>query len=111
VRARARRAGASACVSFSLVGACADMCSVLRKYMEKMRNASILIPMGGIQAMKKLAAIGNGRLMLLVGDKAYSHEVRARCCAASDMLRRAGLTCVTSIFFCLRARGSFGASG
>ena len=46
----------------------------LRAYTSRLRNASILVPIGGITALSNLATMGGGRLLLLAGDKAYNHE-------------------------------------
>ena len=50
------------------------LCSMLRYYVTKHRNASILVPIGGILMMKNLAKLTGGRLLVLCGDKAYAHE-------------------------------------
>lgn len=48
--------------------------NVLRYYVSAGRDASILVPLGGIQMIDTIAHIANGRMMLLAGDKAYNHE-------------------------------------
>lgn len=48
--------------------------TMLRVYASRLRNASLLVPIGGITCFANLAALSSGRLLMLVGDKAYNHE-------------------------------------
>ncbi|RYG41306.1 hypothetical protein EON68_03230, partial [archaeon] len=50
------------------------MQAVLRVYAARLRNASLLIPAGGIRALDTLAALAGGRILMLCGDKAHNHE-------------------------------------
>ncbi len=43
-----------------------------------LRNASVLIPVGGIQCVRNLIEISNGRLFFLSGDKAYNSEIEMK---------------------------------
>jgi hypothetical protein len=52
----------------------AHLQAMLRAYLARLRNASVLVPIGGIGAMSNLAALAGGRVVLLAGDKAYNHE-------------------------------------
>lgn len=49
--------------------------TMLRAYTARMRNASLLVPIGGITCLANLAALSGGRVLMLAGDKAYNHEV------------------------------------
>jgi hypothetical protein len=51
--------------------------TMLRAYAARLRNASLLVPIGGITCLANLAALSGGRLLMLAGDKAYNHEVSA----------------------------------
>ena len=51
------------------------MQAVLKAYLAQNRNMSILIPVGGIGVINRLATLSNGRVMLLAGDKAYNHDM------------------------------------
>lgn len=42
--------------------------------MDRKRDMSLLLPVGGIKAMRSLLKMTGGRLMLVAGDKAYNHE-------------------------------------
>ncbi len=44
------------------------LCSMLRYYVSKHRNASILVPIGGIMLMQNLSKITGGRLFVMCGE-------------------------------------------
>ena len=44
---------------------------MLQYYLDKYRNASFLIPIGGIRAYERLLKLSNGKLYVLAGDKAH----------------------------------------
>jgi len=46
---------------------CVNACSVLRSYLAQKRNMSILIPVGGIGVINKLASLSDGKVFLLAG--------------------------------------------
>jgi hypothetical protein len=49
--------------------------TMLRVYVSRMPNASILVPIGGIRAMSRVGGLSRGqRVFALCGDKAYNHE-------------------------------------
>lgn len=51
------------------------LAAMLRAYTLRMSNASILVPIGGIGTLRRLAALHEkGKALLLAGDKAYNHE-------------------------------------
>lgn len=45
---------------------------------ERMENASLLIPIGGLRMIRNLAKLSQGRLVMLVGDKVTHHSVPPR---------------------------------
>lgn len=47
---------------------------ILSYYQQRLRNASVLIPIGGIRLIRAISELGRGRALLLAGDKAYNHE-------------------------------------
>jgi tetratricopeptide (TPR) repeat protein len=47
---------------------------ILSYYQQRLQNASILIPIGGISLIRAITNLGRGRALLLAGDKAYNHE-------------------------------------
>lgn len=48
--------------------------AVLAQYTRLYNSASILVPLGGLRMLRNLAHVAGGRLLMLCGDKAYSHE-------------------------------------
>jgi len=66
---------------------------MLRAYLSRARNASVLVPIGGITALSNVAALAGGRVLLLAGDKAYNHEEElagARCVGWARVERAEG---------------------
>jgi hypothetical protein len=47
---------------------------ILTYYQHRLRNASLLIPIGGIALIRAISELGRGRALVLAGDKAYNHE-------------------------------------
>lgn len=47
---------------------------MLKVYLSKHRNASLLVPIGGILAIQNLKAMTGGKLFMICGDKAYNHD-------------------------------------
>lgn len=67
--------GPAAAASPALVHEDAILSLVLRAYAARLGSGSVLLPVGGIGAVRRLAALGaGGRCLALVGDKAYAQE-------------------------------------
>lgn len=51
------------------------LATALRVYAGRTRNASIMVPVGGLRAVRTVAAFSaGGRVLAICGDKAYNHE-------------------------------------
>ena len=88
-----------------------SLCSMLRYYLTRHRNASLLVPIGGINAMANLCRMTGGRLFMLCGalwsrprgqrvssfavPRARLHAVTAACTREADTMS-CGLVPVTT---------------
>lgn len=52
----------------------AQLNAVLRHYTRTFREASVLVPLGGLRLLRNALHIAGGRSLMLCGDKAYNQE-------------------------------------
>ena len=51
-----------------------ELDAMLREYVERLKDSTLLVPLAAIRCLRRLAALADGRLLLLSGDKGYCRE-------------------------------------
>jgi hypothetical protein len=51
-----------------------ELDAMLREYVERLQDSTLLMPLTVIRCLRRLAALADGRLLLLSGDKGYCRE-------------------------------------
>jgi hypothetical protein len=51
-----------------------ELDAMLREYVERLKDSTLLMPVTAIRCLRHLAALADGRLLLLSGDKGYCRE-------------------------------------
>ncbi len=64
-----------------------ELDAMLREYVERLRDSTLLVPLTAIRCLRRLAALAGGRLLLLSGDKGYCRE---------ELIEGRGLPAVTT---------------